>query len=457
MDPERGHGLGPAGARTPAVPDPLDARGHPRAGRPAGRAGLSHGPLGGRAPHAGGRRGAPRPRVPPVRRLRHRPLRRPDPGDGRDDGQPPLPERRRAGVPPAHPLAAHAAGRPRRRHLRQGPAGDDDGPRGDAESAVRPGAGRRDPARPRRGGRRQGAVHRRALRARRDHPRARRGPGLPRLRLGRRRLPVPGHRRDLPGRGRSARPRPAPLGPGAVGPADLARHGAALRPRAGRARDARPRDPRHPHRRGRAERHDRPRRLRRVHQPASSPPGDRPRRGPPAPDRGRLDRGQSAGPADRRRPAQRPALPPDGAGLHGRRRARGDAPPPAAGPPRAERPHGVGRAARPDARLVGALRPPPGTPGAAARAGRRGSRRRDHVARAGAGPRAHQHGHVPAREPRARGLRDQEHRDRSHGGRPRRRLPEDGSGARVHDRARGDRGHQEHGARPGEGRATSWS
>ena len=169
VDPERGHGMGPAGARTPAVPDPLDARGHPRAGRPADRPGLSHGPLGGRAPDAGGRRGAPRPRVPPVRRLRHRPLRRPDPGDGRDDGQPPLPERRRAGLPAAHPLAAHAAGRPRRRHLRQGPAGDDDGPRGDAESAVRPGAGRRDPARPRRGGRRHGAVHRRALRARRDH------------------------------------------------------------------------------------------------------------------------------------------------------------------------------------------------------------------------------------------------------------------------------------------------
>ena len=30
-----GHGVGPAGARAPAVPDPLDPGRHPRAGRPA--------------------------------------------------------------------------------------------------------------------------------------------------------------------------------------------------------------------------------------------------------------------------------------------------------------------------------------------------------------------------------------------------------------------------------------
>ena len=287
----------------------------------------------------------------------------------------------------------------------------------------------------------------------------RRRHGLPRLRLARRRLPVPRHRRDLPGRGRSARPRPAPLGPGAVGPADLARHGAALRPRAGRARDARPHDPRHPHRRGRAQRHDRPRRLRRLHQPAAAPPGDRPRRRPPPPDRRRLDRGQSPGPAARRRPAQRPALPSDGAGLPGRRRARGDAPPAAAGPPRARA--CLTASGEPLGRTLDwweTLRAPPRAPRAAARAGRRGSRRRDHVARAGAGPRADQHGHVPARQPRARGLGDQEHRDRSHAWSIADGVYRKTGPARVFTtRARGDRGDQEHGAGPRSRPATSSS
>ena len=84
--------------------------------------------------------------------------------------------------------------------------------------------------------------------------------------------------------------------------------------------------------------------------------------------------------------------------------------------------------------------------------GRRRSRRRDHVAGAGAGPGAHQHDHVSARQPRARGLRDQEHGDRSLRRRRRRRLPEDGARARLHDGARGHRRDQEHGARAREGR-----
>ena len=62
-----------------------------------------------------------------VRRLLHRPLRRPHAGHAGHDGQPALPQRRRHRAAPADPLAADAQGRARRRHLRQGPAGDDDG------------------------------------------------------------------------------------------------------------------------------------------------------------------------------------------------------------------------------------------------------------------------------------------------------------------------------------------
>ena len=149
--------------------------------------------------------------------------------------------------------------------------------------------------------------------------------------------------------------------------------------------------------------------------------------------------------------AERAALSPDDPRLHGRRRARGDAPPPAARPPRSRLPDRLRRHARARARLVGELRAPPRPAGAPARAGRGGSRRRDHVAGAGPRPRAHQHDHVPARQPRARGVRDQEHRHRPVRGRRRRRLPEDGARARLHDGARGDRGDQEHGAGAREG------
>ena len=65
------------------------------------------------------------------------------------------------------------------------------------------------------------------------------GPRLPRLRLARRRLPVPRHRGDLAGRRRGARPVAAALRARALGPADLARHGAPLGARAGGAGGAR--------------------------------------------------------------------------------------------------------------------------------------------------------------------------------------------------------------------------
>ncbi len=64
-----------------------------------------------------------------------------------------------------------------------------------------------------------------------------RRPGLSRVRLARRRLPVSRHRRYLAGRRRGAGPGAAALGAGAIGPADLARAGARLGPRA--AADAR--------------------------------------------------------------------------------------------------------------------------------------------------------------------------------------------------------------------------
>ena len=51
---------------------------------------------------------------------------------------------------------------------------------------------------------------------------------LPRLRLARRRLPVSRHGGDVAGGRRSAGLVAWPLGAGAVGPADLARHGAAV-------------------------------------------------------------------------------------------------------------------------------------------------------------------------------------------------------------------------------------
>ena len=272
------------------------------------------------------------------------------------------------------------------------------------------------------------------------------------MRLGRRGLPVSRHRGDVSGGRRSARPRPAPLGAGALGAADLAGRSSAVRAGPRESPEAGAHHARRPDRRRRAERHDGSRRVRRVHEPPAPPHGDRPRRGPPAPDRRRLDRGESARPAHRRRAAQRTPLSPDGPRLHGRRRARGDAPPPPAGPPRSRLPHRLWRHARAHARLVGGLGATARPPRAAAPPGRRRSRRRDHVAGASAGPGPHQHHHVPPRQPRARGLRDQEHGDRPLRGRRRRRLPEDRPRARLHDGARGHRRDQEHGVRTREGR-----
>ena len=96
---------------------------------------------------------------------------------------------------------------------------------GFARVAVRAGARRRNVARHRGRRCRQGAIDRRPLRARRNHARRGRGAGLPRLRLARRRLPVPGHGRHVASRGRGIGLVAAAFGARALGPADLARHG----------------------------------------------------------------------------------------------------------------------------------------------------------------------------------------------------------------------------------------
>ena len=68
-----------------------------------------------------------RRRRDPVRRRVHRSVRRPHAGHDGDVRQPAVSQRRGDRLPPADPLAADAPRRARRRDLRQGTAGDDDG------------------------------------------------------------------------------------------------------------------------------------------------------------------------------------------------------------------------------------------------------------------------------------------------------------------------------------------
>ena len=156
---------------------------------------------------------------------------------------------------------------------------------------------------------------------------------VPRLRLARRRLPVPGHGGHLAGGGRGAGPGAAALRAGALRPADLARHGAPLRPRRRSQLETR----------GLTMRHiltDAAVRNAMVvhaafggstnlilHLPAIAHAA-----GLRASHGGRLDARQPPGAAPGRRAAQRPARPSHRAGLPGRRRARGDAAPAPRGP-----------------------------------------------------------------------------------------------------------------------------
>ena len=107
---------------------------------------LSHRPLGSRtADGSGGTRVQGGGRHP-VRRRLHRSVRRPLAGHAGDVRQPGLSQRRGDGVPPADSIAADAQRRARRGHLRQGPAGDDDGAGRHARPAVRARARRRHAA-----------------------------------------------------------------------------------------------------------------------------------------------------------------------------------------------------------------------------------------------------------------------------------------------------------------------
>ena len=354
-------------------------------------------------------RGAEGARLHPVRRLLHRPLRRPHAGHRRHDGQPAVPQRRGDGAAPADPLAADAARRDRRGHLRQGPAGDDDGPGRHARSAVRPRPRRRDAAAERRRGRGQGPDDRRPLRARPDHPGTGGGAGLPGVRLARRRLPVPRHRGHVAGR-RPRRwacacrtppwPRPASRS-GSTWPA--ARRGPS--PSWSDARSTYGTSSPTP----RCATRWRSTRPSAADEPAAAHPRHRLPRGPATADGRGLDRRQPADAAAGGRPAERPGRPSDRARLPGRRRAGGDAAPAPARPARRDLPDGHRRAARRRARLVGEVGAPPAAARRAAGEGRHRSRRRDHEPRAGAGARPDHDGDVPARQPGAGRLGHQEH------------------------------------------------
>ena len=117
--------------------------------------------------------------------------------------------------------------------------------------------------------------------------------------------------------------------------------------------------------------------------------------------------------------AQRAVLSSDGAGLSGRRRARGHASPEGARSARSVGHDRFGRAARTRARVVGDERAPQGAARPAVRAGWSRSRRRDHESRPSARARLDEHRHVSARQPGAGGLGDQEHGDRPERGRRR--------------------------------------
>ena len=267
-------------------------------------------------------------------------------------------------------------------------------------------------------------------------PRGGRRAGLPGLRQPGRRLPVPGHGGHVAGRGRGAGHDAAPRGAGPFGPADLARHGPAVGPRPGRAgregiddcatilTDAAIRNAMVVH----AAFGGSTNLL--LHIPAI------------------------AFAAGLRRPTvddwhevnlkvpRLVSVLPNGPFYHPTVRAflAGGVPEVmlhlrALGLLDESVAHRDGRAAGARARLVGGERAAQAAPRAAVRAGRRRSRRRDHEPEPGQGARADQHRHVPARQPRARGLGDQEHGDRPERRRRRRRLSQDRPGAGLHPRA----------------------
>ena len=204
-------------------------------------------------------------------------MRRAHPRHHRNVRQPGLSQRRRHGLPAAHPLAAHAQRRHRRGHLRQRIARDDDGAGSHARSALRAGAGRSHLAGGKRGRRRTRAIRGRPLRASADYARIRRREPLSQLRHSWRRMPVPGDCGHFAGGGRGSGAVAHALGAFALGTSHLARPGAALGTRHHGSRSPRPYHPRHPDRCLHSQRHGCACGLRRIDQPHSSSAGDCPR------------------------------------------------------------------------------------------------------------------------------------------------------------------------------------
>ena len=132
-------------------------------------------------------------------------------------------------------------------------------------------------------------IDRRALRARPHHPRGGGDRGLPRLRDAGRRLPVPGHGRDVAGGGRGVRPDAAAQRALPVGRAGLAGHGAALGARAGAAGRERHPAVRDPDAARARERDAAARGVRRLDEPAAAHPRARARRRAAAADRRGLE------------------------------------------------------------------------------------------------------------------------------------------------------------------------
>ena len=162
-------------------------------------------------------------------------------------------------------------------------------------------------------------------------------------------------------------------------------------------------------------------RIRRIDESHPARSGDRSCGGAaPAVGRG-VGRGESAGAEACRRAAQWPAESSDRAGVHGRRRSRGDAASAPAGAARHERDDRLRRLARRAARRVGILRAPHPAKSAIAEGGGE-SGRRDCGAGTRARPRADLDGLFSSRQPRAGRFGDQEHRDRSVRGRRRWRV-----------------------------------
>ena len=205
--------------------------------------------------------------------------------------------------------------------------------------------------------------------------------GLPRVRIARRRLPVPRHRRDRTGRRRSAWHVAGALRAGAVRasrsgstwPAAPPSRSSAWRSAGSRCVDILTDA-------AIAERDGDACRLRRIDQPRPARARDRPRRRPAPAWRSRLGAGRPPGPENRGRAAERPAQPSDSGSISCRRRPRGHAAPPSRRSARHQCAHRERADAGRTARRLGGFGTARPAPRPAQIATGRECGRRDHVA-----------------------------------------------------------------------------